>query len=447
MKTKVLAIILLGIICLWIIALPTIVVAQAERIYQENNKAVVVILTYDKENRPLAQGSGFIVRSDGAIVTNLHVVSQAASIKVKVAKDRHLEVEGVLHCDEANDLIILKAKGKNLPILKLGDSDKIKEGEKVYVIGSPAGLENTISDGIISGIRGLDQNQKVIQISAPVSQGSSGGPVFNERGEVIGVATFIVEDAQNLNFAMPVSLIRTKINNRKVLPLEKTITADYTKTAEYWFWQGCYLQKAKKYKKAIECFKEAIRLEPDNPNAHYGLGYTYAEFGDYEQAIKSYQQVLRNDPDCAFAHVNLGRIYDDLGDNKKATKSYQQAIRSDPDCAYAYYNLAFQYSFTSDKNDEVIKLCKQAIRSDPDFAEAHWLIGVIHGRLKDYKKAIASHKQAIRLKPDYAGAHITLALIYIELGDRSRALVQYRVLKNLDKEMAESILKAIYEIE
>ena len=222
--------------------LPGLIIAQADKIYEKNNQAVVVIIIYDKDDEPIGQGSGFIVRSDGAIVTNLHVVSNAVSIKVKMAKDKYLKVEGILYSDEANDLVILKTEGNDLPVLTLGNLDQIKPGEKIYVIGSPAGLENTITDGIISGLREVTQDQKVIQISAPISSGSSGGPVFNEKGEVIGVATFILEGTgiQSLNFAMPVNLIKTKINNKEIIPLEKTIADDYTKTAEYWFWQGYY---------------------------------------------------------------------------------------------------------------------------------------------------------------------------------------------------------------
>jgi tetratricopeptide (TPR) repeat protein len=170
----------------------------------------------------------------------------------------------LLHIDKENDLVILKAKGKDLPAVKIGDIAKMNIGEKVYVISSPQGLENTISDGILSGIRDIEgTNKKILQITAPVSKGSSGGAVFNKDGEIIGIATFIIEEAQNLNFAMPVNVIKGKIESKKVIALKDSEIEDYEKTAEYWFYLGYYLGETGMYQEAIEAYKQAIRIKPD----------------------------------------------------------------------------------------------------------------------------------------------------------------------------------------
>jgi S1-C subfamily serine protease len=214
-----------------IILLPAISFANADKIFKENNKAVVVVVAYNEKGEPISQGSGFIVRADGAIVTNYHIISNAVDIKVKVG-DKVLDVEGLIHTDKENDLVILKIKGEKLPIVKIGDIEKANIGEKVYVISSPEGLENTISDGILSGIREIEgTNKKILQITAPVSKGSSGGPVFNKNGEVIGIATFLIEEAQNLNFAMPVNLIKNKIDSKKITALKDSTIEDYKKNS------------------------------------------------------------------------------------------------------------------------------------------------------------------------------------------------------------------------
>jgi len=194
-----------------IIFSPIIAFADADKIFKENNKAVVVIVTFNKEGKPISQGSGFIMREDGAIVTNFHVISNAVDIEIKVG-DKILKVEGFIHIDKENDLVILKLNGEKLPVVKLGDIEKTNVGERVYVISSPQGLENTISDGILNSIREIDPKRKILQITAPVSEGSSGGPVFNKNGEVIGIATSLIKEAQNINFAMPVNLIKDKIS-------------------------------------------------------------------------------------------------------------------------------------------------------------------------------------------------------------------------------------------
>ena len=264
---------------LLIIFFPSIcLAADADKIFKENNKAVVVVVTFDANDNPISQGSGFIVRADGAVVTNYHVISNAKVIKIKVG-DKILNVEGLIYTDKENDLVILKAKGEKLQTVRLGDIAKTNIGEKVYVISSPEGLENTISDGILSGIREITSDKKVFQITAPISPGSSGSPVFNNNGEVIGIATFLIKEAQNLNFAMPVNLIKDKIGSKKFTALKELEIEDYKKTAEYWFNLGFAYDESGKYKEAIESYKEAIRIKPDFTDAHNNLGLCELEYG------------------------------------------------------------------------------------------------------------------------------------------------------------------------
>ena len=256
---------------------PVLAFADADKIFKENNKAVVVVVTYNEKGEAISQGSGFIVRADGAIVTNYHVISNAKDIKIK-AGDKVLDVEGLIFADKENDLVILKVKGEKLPTVKIGDIGKAIIGEKVYVISSPEGLENTISDGILSGIREITSDKKVLQITAPISPGSSGGPVFNKNGEVIGIATFLIEKAQNLNFAMPVNLVKDKVKGKKIITVKESKIEDYKKTAEYWFYLGLAYVEAGMYREAIETLKQAIRIKPDLAEAHYNLGSCLWQF-------------------------------------------------------------------------------------------------------------------------------------------------------------------------
>lgn len=126
-------------LCILVLLFPAICLAQADNIFKENSKAVVVVVTFDENNKPLMQGSGFVVRADGAIVTNYHVISNAKDIKIKVG-ETVLDVEGLILADKENDLAILKVKGEKLQTVKIGDSKKATIGEKVYVISSPKGV-------------------------------------------------------------------------------------------------------------------------------------------------------------------------------------------------------------------------------------------------------------------------------------------------------------------
>jgi len=129
---------------------PTVSFADADRIFKLNSKAVMMVTAYDEKGNEIGRGSGFIVRRDGAVVTNYHVIGMASDIKVK-AGNKVLDVEGLIFTDKKNDLAILKAKAKNMPVVKLGVIGKANIGEHVYVIGYPLGLEKAYpsSDGII----------------------------------------------------------------------------------------------------------------------------------------------------------------------------------------------------------------------------------------------------------------------------------------------------------
>ena len=433
------------IILIFLITLyPALSFADAYKIFKENNRAVVVIVTFDEEGNPLGQGSGFIVRADGAVVTNYHVISNAKVIKIKVG-DKILNVEGLIYTDKENDLVILKAKGEKLQTVRLGDIAKANIGEKVYVISSPEGLENTISDGILSGIREITTDKKVLQITAPVSHGSSGGAVFNNNGEVIGIATSIIEAAQNLNFAMPVNLIKNRIGSKKVTALKDSNIEDYKKTAEYWFVLGYYYGEAGMYREEIEACKQAIRIKPDDAEAHYNFGVAYGNLGMYREALEAYKQAIRIKPDYAKAHYNLGLAYANLDMYREEIEAYKQTIRIKPDYAEAHYNLGVVYANLG-MYREAIEAFKQTIRIKPDDAEAHYNLGVAYGKnLGMYREAIEAFKQAIRIKPDFAKAHYNLGLDYLAVNDRGSALEEYKILKDLDPESANKLFNLIYE--
>jgi hypothetical protein len=170
------------------------------------NGAIVSIVMSGKDGHPLAQGSGFLVSKDGLIVTNYHVIAEGTSAVVKFPDGAFYIVDGVLAPDKIRDLAIIKIHGKTFRTLTLGNSDRVQVGEEVVAIGNPLSLESTVSNGIVSGIRTVpEQGGKFLQTTAPISPGSSGGPLFNMRGEVIGVNTMYLKGGENLNFAIPVN--------------------------------------------------------------------------------------------------------------------------------------------------------------------------------------------------------------------------------------------------
>ena len=167
-------------------------------------KSLVVVLTQDHEGNGIAQGSGFFFKP-GFVATNLHVLKRASQGYVKSLSDGvSYKISAVVGFDLKHDVCVLKlseAVGASLPL----STDDVAVGDDILVAGNPEGLEASFSKGIVSGIR---SGSGLIQMDAAISPGSSGGPVVNQRGEVVGLAVFTLVEGQNLNFAVPVRYLR-----------------------------------------------------------------------------------------------------------------------------------------------------------------------------------------------------------------------------------------------
>ena len=176
-------------------------------------------------------GTGFVVRADGWIATNLHVVIGGPRVKVTLRDGRELEVVEMLAASPDHDLALVRIEATGLPTLALGDSDAMRPGDPVVAIGNPMGLEDTVSNGLLSARRKVGKSGfEVLQVSAPIAPGSSGGPIFNDHGEVIGIATAVVESGranreqvplQNLAFGVPIRYLAPMIADPAPMPFSQ----------------------------------------------------------------------------------------------------------------------------------------------------------------------------------------------------------------------------------
>jgi serine protease Do len=167
----------------------------------------------DRKMKQQSLGSGFIINKDGYIITNNHVVDHADEIKVKLSDGREFKAR-VVGRDKKTDLALIKVSSlfKDLPILELGDSDKMRVGDWVMAVGNPFGLEHTVTQGIISAtgrVIGSGPYDNFLQTDAPINPGNSGGPLVNLKGEVVGINTAIVPGGQGIGFAIPSALAKS----------------------------------------------------------------------------------------------------------------------------------------------------------------------------------------------------------------------------------------------
>ncbi len=179
----------------------------ASEVFALASPSVVVVYTTDSELQPLSQGSG-VAMPGQAVATNCHVLAKAARI---VVRDRDApRPASLLQADTERDVCLLRARGLTAPPARLGSSASLRVGDPVYAIGTPRGLELTLSEGIVSGFRGQSR-ARLIQTTAPISPGSSGGGLFDAEGRLVGLPSFLLRESQQLNFAVPVEWVKATL--------------------------------------------------------------------------------------------------------------------------------------------------------------------------------------------------------------------------------------------
>ena len=395
----------------------------AEDIAEKALAATVYLEMKDSNDKTLGIGSGFFVKSN-LIATNYHVIEGAAKGTAKlVGKNTTYEIEGVTATDKENDLVLLKVTAFGIKPLSLGDSDKLRIGETVYVAGNPKGLEGTFSDGIISSRRDRLTRER-LQMTAPISPGSSGGPVLNRKGEVVGVsyAGHRALDAQNLNFAIPSKyLMKLLKQSKSAKPLSQGI---YTLSAETYLMWGNAKYRTGDHKGAIADYTQAISLKPDYVDAYINRGSAKSRLGQHFAAISDYDIAIRLKPDDADAYYNRGNVKDELGHHVAAILDYNTTIRLKPDYASAYYNRGTA-KYKLGHHVAAISDYDTAIRLKQGYAKAYNNRGLAKAELEQYFAAISDYDTAIRLKPDYASAYYNRGIAKYKLGHHVAAISDY----------------------
>jgi len=313
--------------------------------------STVIIFAYDDKGDFLQLGSGFFISQNGDVITNYHVLQGASSAEIKTADEKTYPITYIVAGDEQNDIIRLSVNIPSQYVYPLSLSKTIPEvGERIIVYGSPLGLGNTVSDGIVSAIRDIPDYGRIIQITAPISPGSSGSPVLNMKGEVIGIATFQMIKGQNLNFAIP----SERIASLNLMEEEKTLTteelfeqeekdkedSDYAHEAAD---KAFYFIDKREHEKALPYLEIAIKTDISSLKAwaYLQIGFCHLYLKNHTKALEAYKQVIHIDPDNAIAHGNLGVAYLLIGDRKLALDEYKILKELDIDKANELFDIIY----------------------------------------------------------------------------------------------------------
>ena len=326
---------IIPVIVLVFCRISTVSAQTAPEIAEKALAATVYLEMQDSKGVPLGFGSGFFV-GDNLIATNYHVIEGAARGSAKlVGQFSTYTIEGVTATDKTNDLALLKVTMSGIKPLPLGNSSDVKIGETIYVAGNPKGLEGTFSNGIISSRRDPYTKER-LQMTAPISPGSSGGPVLNSKGEVIGISFMTLVGGQNLNFAIP-SRYLTELLTEST-PAKPLAEGNRSISAETYFTWGNTKYYLGDYKGAIADYDSAIRLNPDNAAVHT----TIEEMRRATSVNTSPPSQILISPSASSLimprHTTIEEPCEgyNLGQHFAAIADYDTAIRLKPDDARAY---------------------------------------------------------------------------------------------------------------
>jgi len=368
--------------------------------------SIVTVNIFNREGKWRGGGTGFFVKEEGLLVTNRHVIDGKVRALAKLSSGEFFPIEGVLSEDHSGDLVLLTlgVKGRSFPTLSLTDT-VVETGQPIIVIGSPLGREGTVSEGIVSEVKDIPNFGKVFQHTAPISRGSSGSPVLNMKGEVIGVVVgYSIVEGESLNFAISVDRVKGLLSDSQTTP--RKLVELVNREEEIWI--GLLLNA--RYEELINYLKIRIKRNPNNAMAHFYLGLAFGRLSRSNEAIEAYKGAIRIEPNDSDFYYNLGVSYIRLGNHKEAIKAFKQTVRINPDDAKALLNLGYSY-----------------------------------GELSCDKEAIKAYEQAIRMKPDFAEAHYNLGEAYLKAKKKKKAIEQYEILKNLDSELTNKLLNLIYK--
>jgi len=394
--------------------------------------AIVFISKIDS-NGEQWQGRGFIINSDGVVVTNLHVAADPKEINVKLKDGAIYPVTGIISYDANLDVCLLKIDAHNLPVLSLADSSSSKIGEKIYAITNPENLDSAFSEGTISRIKHF-QNIKYLQFTAPVVPGHSGSPLLNSQGQVLGVISSETGELCATGLAIAINEIKPLISTTPKVTIGQfsaaTKSNGYRMRGEEFFYQ-------KDYQQAITYYQKAIESDPRYVKAYANMGLAYEYLGQYDKAISYYQKAIELDPDCAMAYNDVSNVYEHMGNSYRgmgkldqAISCYRKSVELYPDNTASYINMGNIYGDLGEY-DKAISCYQKAIQINPNYAEAYYNMGNAYNALDKQDMAVSYYQKTIQLDSAHALAYGNLGFLYQTLGKNKQAEENYLKAKEL----------------
>jgi tetratricopeptide (TPR) repeat protein len=424
--------------------------------------SVVTLIAYDSSGNFLQQGSGFFFNQQGHLIGCLHVLHGASKVEVKTKAGKTYELVSVGAMDREADLFSGATSATPADLANLQFSiGAPRVDASVFVVGVGSGAEQPFVQGAITAIREIPGFGRIVETTAPISASLSGGPIIDEKGNLIGVALLQAVATKNRYFALPIGRLAglrqervgpgkewssgrekewsataaganyTGINYiwleeyARALPYFEGVAKRHPKqAAEAFFNIGLCNFKMNHWQEAADAFKQVTQLRPKQPAAYQQLGLSLEKLNRWEDAVEAYKQFSLMKPNEPWALVNLGTAYGHLGRFDDELASCKQAIAVKSDFFPGYYCLGLVYERLN-KWPEAVESLKQATQLAPASVEALDDLGVAYGETKHWQEAIDAYKRSLALKPDDTTAQYNIGVAYGNAGQYAEAVQSY----------------------
>ena len=418
------------------ISVPTHAQTDVRDLVKKATPAIVTIAVFDSTGTIYGIGSGFFVEND-QIITSRHVVETAYRAEYRTSDGTIYPVLGVTGDDPYADLAQLQVEVPATEVSPLPISEASTEiGERIIAIGSPHGLELTVSEGIVSSVRDDPFVGRFLQLTAPISQGSSGGPILNLQGEVVGIASMILTTGQNLNFATPAKRItsmkieplqpftawRATAHNTTVAPpLYSDDPAKAAFLADYALSRARAYFEREEFETAIQMSNTALMIRPDLGDAWLINGMSELYLHHYDHAIVPLQQALRLMPKDPMPRIQLGDAFAGLQQYDEALKQYRDVLNNDSTYGLAWNGIG-QMEFLKGEDSAAIIALERAVSYNSTIFEAYRALGTLYYKRNQLREAEAAYKNVLRIVPNHPETLEELSVVYRELGNYRESL-------------------------
>ncbi len=451
----------------------------AKTVLEKAEMATFIIYTFDEYGSPAGSGSGFFIDKEGIGITNYHVLDGAQKAVLRLKDGKELEIDKVLASDKKWDIAkfsVVNKENEHFSYLKFSN-DEVSQGDKVYNLGAPIGLEQTFADGLVSSLR-TDSHGQIIQVSIPISGGSSGSPIMNEYGDVVGVATFKSTRGENINFGVAIN--DEKLSLMTSNPFEKS-NRQFNKKENFVILNVPSDQESDLILNALEFKKDATIAylsytnldmsmngsaiwcktgagdegffikDNDSSKKYYivsstlGISHeqptsvplaTVCKFQVYFPAIsnkvKSIDIKEGNNPRWSFSDINLDYYRNNIkinmenyqkeyaystmheGELDTATSIFESILDNDPENIQALNALGI-ISYVIDNNQDAIRYFTEVIKNHPNSSTGYLNRSCVYKYQNDLEKAVVDLTKAINIEKGNPDFLADRAAMYISL--------------------------------